>query len=253
MLSHAAGGAILGGMAGALLEALGEPEVRGDQREQVVADVSDGIPTRAEAEAAEAVEATAVEAAAAAEAELRDAMAQMLASRPTRATHAAVHAARGSRDADEGEEARAGGVHGAMEQLLLSVFEDVNGHGGGSLQELQGLFSSDGQQQPAADGDISRLPTRKWQAPRRALPAEEVPKDGAEGLGGWHEADAPACASCAVCLEEYRSGDELTTLPCFHSFHSVCCRQWLQQSGTCPVCKHRVDDAGDEGLLPTDD
>ena len=37
-------------------------------------------------------------------------------------------------------------------------------------------------------------------------------------------------------------GDELTTLPCFHSFHTACCRQWLQQSGTCPVCKHRIDD-----------
>ena len=35
------------------------------------------------------------------------------------------------------------------------------------------------------------------------------------------------------------------TLPCFHSFHTSCCEQWLRQSAVCPVCKHRVDDRGD--------
>jgi len=83
---------------------------------------------------------------------------------------------------------------------------------------------------PAQPQLIARLPKHTY-APR------------AGGTVGGADDSAP---SCSVCLEEYARGDELITLPCFHTFHTNCCEQWLQQSGSCPVCKHRVDARNDE-------
>jgi len=49
--------------------------------------------------------------------------------------------------------------------------------------------------------------------------------------------------SCAICLEEFRNGDQQRTLPCFHRFHKACVDQWLRQDSTCPLCKHSVEAA----------
>jgi len=49
--------------------------------------------------------------------------------------------------------------------------------------------------------------------------------------------------SCAICLEEFRNGDQQRTLPCFHRFHKACVDQWLRQDNTCPLCKHSLDAA----------
>lgn len=66
---------------------------------------------------------------------------------------------------------------------------------------------------------------------------------------------------CAVCLDDFAAGDEVTTLPCAHEFHNGCIRPWLEErSSLCPMCKrdalpaaeiayphvqHRVDEAID--------
>lgn len=47
--------------------------------------------------------------------------------------------------------------------------------------------------------------------------------------------------TCAVCMEEFRAGEQMRTLPCFHDFHKRCVDRWLRQQGVCPICKHRVD------------
>lgn len=76
--------------------------------------------------------------------------------------------------------------------------------------------------QPAREGAIDALPTQ---------------------LVGTMDSDATsdACRSCAICMEDFKDGDVQRTLPCFHRFHRGCVDQWLHQQGTCPVCKHRVD------------
>lgn len=43
---------------------------------------------------------------------------------------------------------------------------------------------------------------------------------------------------CAVCLETYELGNQVRTIPCFHTFHTDCIDPWLTQKAVCPVCKH---------------
>lgn len=62
--------------------------------------------------------------------------------------------------------------------------------------------------------------------------------------------DAPSVSSgstethrCSICLEDFREGDQVTSLPCFHQYHSPCVQPWLRQQGsnsTCPECKTPV-------------
>ncbi|CAL8079618.1 unnamed protein product [Orchesella dallaii] len=42
---------------------------------------------------------------------------------------------------------------------------------------------------------------------------------------------------CAVCIEFYKAGDMLRTLPCRHEFHKGCVDPWLLEHRTCPMCK----------------
>mmetsp|Transcript_548 Transcript_548/g.881 ORF Transcript_548/g.881 Transcript_548/m.881 type:complete len:222 (-) Transcript_548:149-814(-) len=49
------------------------------------------------------------------------------------------------------------------------------------------------------------------------------------------EEDEDRC--CSVCMEPFRRGQNMRTLPCFHKFHKTCVEQWLQRSDACPVCQ----------------
>lgn len=75
---------------------------------------------------------------------------------------------------------------------------------------------------------IAALPTREW-VPRPSAPPLESAGDQAQ-----ESAEAP---SCMVCLEEYKSGDIVKTLPCLHYFHSACIDKWLRRNGKCPECR----------------
>ncbi|NXK83314.1 PJA2 ligase, partial [Amazona guildingii] len=43
---------------------------------------------------------------------------------------------------------------------------------------------------------------------------------------------------CTICCCEYVENEIITELPCHHLFHRTCVILWLQESGTCPVCRH---------------
>lgn len=42
---------------------------------------------------------------------------------------------------------------------------------------------------------------------------------------------------CAICLEQFQSGELLTQLRCLHFFHVSCVTRWFEQSTQCPLCR----------------
>jgi len=46
--------------------------------------------------------------------------------------------------------------------------------------------------------------------------------------------------TCRICLNQYAVGDKVTTLPCFHQFHSECVNPWFQTKLNCPTCRHSI-------------
>lgn len=46
---------------------------------------------------------------------------------------------------------------------------------------------------------------------------------------------------CAVCLHDRE--DRVVSLPCGHSYHDLCLRNWLKVKATCPVCKRSAREA----------
>ncbi|XP_051203919.1 RING-H2 finger protein ATL2 [Lolium perenne] len=50
-----------------------------------------------------------------------------------------------------------------------------------------------------------------------------------------------AAPECAVCIVEFRDGDQVRLLPrCGHRFHAACVGAWLQLHSTCPLCRASV-------------
>ena len=50
----------------------------------------------------------------------------------------------------------------------------------------------------------------------------------------------PDKKECVICLEEFKNGEFITSLPCIHFFHSNCIKNWLTRNNECPVCKFKI-------------
>nr|XP_046256983.1 RING finger protein 122-like isoform X2 [Scatophagus argus] len=59
-------------------------------------------------------------------------------------------------------------------------------------------------------------------------------RQGAREQYGYNE------QTCAVCLEEFRSRDELGVCPCSHAFHKKCLLKWLEIRSVCPMCNKPI-------------
>lgn len=45
---------------------------------------------------------------------------------------------------------------------------------------------------------------------------------------------------CALCLDEYKEGEEVLKTPCGHVFHEECLKPWFLKSTVCPLCQREV-------------
>ncbi|ESQ43099.1 hypothetical protein EUTSA_v10015768mg [Eutrema salsugineum] len=45
---------------------------------------------------------------------------------------------------------------------------------------------------------------------------------------------------CTICLEEFKEGQEVGTLPCGHEFDNKCIEKWLKVGHTCPLCRYEL-------------
>ena len=45
---------------------------------------------------------------------------------------------------------------------------------------------------------------------------------------------------CMICLSNYKLRDKISTLPCWHNFHSKCFEKWMVQKRCCPICKFEI-------------
>lgn len=45
---------------------------------------------------------------------------------------------------------------------------------------------------------------------------------------------------CSVCYYHAKENEEMTILPCKHTFHSECIKEWLRKEKMCPMCKQEI-------------
>ena len=50
----------------------------------------------------------------------------------------------------------------------------------------------------------------------------------------------PEKRNCVICLEDFKSGEKATLLPCVHLFHKNCIKSWLKSKNNCPICKFEL-------------
>uniref|UniRef100_A0A4W5P3F6 Si:dkey-51a16.9 n=1 Tax=Hucho hucho TaxID=62062 RepID=A0A4W5P3F6_9TELE len=64
-------------------------------------------------------------------------------------------------------------------------------------------------------------------------------RQGTREQYGYNEVIS-SCQTCAVCLEEFKSRDELGVCPCSHAFHKKCLLKWLEIRSVCPMCNKPI-------------
>ncbi|CAF2933184.1 unnamed protein product [Rotaria sp. Silwood2] len=52
--------------------------------------------------------------------------------------------------------------------------------------------------------------------------------------------DGESASECSICLETYRSGQEVSILSCSHEYHSSCIKEWMMKNRSCPMCRKDI-------------
>ncbi|CAK0856732.1 unnamed protein product [Prorocentrum cordatum] len=108
---------------------------------------------------------------------------------------------------------------------------------GGLLQFLESAMLEEALRRSAEGNAAARAAEEAAAAEARAaealakcarVPWSRGPKGGDEG-------------ECALCLEEYKEGEEVLKLgECGHLFHEECIGPWFHKAPTCPLCQQQV-------------
>ena len=123
-------------------------------------------------------------------------------------------------------------------QLLADVSNSIS-----LLDSLMPALEATGLLPPMMSGSGSEPRRAEDAAPKGLAPSELASLPTCEGIdrprfAGADENDEED--GCPICLCDVAPDEEVTTLPCLHSFHSKCVGDWLKRSVTCPCCNHDV-------------
>lgn len=58
---------------------------------------------------------------------------------------------------------------------------------------------------------------------------------------------------CNICFEEFKLDEEVIRIPCKHIFHTLCLTPWLEQNGTCPMCRFSLVPESERNQNSTED
>lgn len=122
-------------------------------------------------------------------------------------------------------------VFGFLESILNAhPFEEQKKNTGLSEEQINGLKSSL-YQENQKDGINSRMKTRNGiQKKYSSIKVKET-----------ENKSEPTCnKTCAICISDYKNGENITDLPCHHKFHKECISEWLAVKNSCPACKAKV-------------
>ncbi|GAB5362928.1 hypothetical protein AAMO2058_000840600 [Amorphochlora amoebiformis] len=96
------------------------------------------------------------------------------------------------------------------------------------------------------DGDLEEASAASFaaannsQRPRRSQASTELLNELMQSRTPQHVINP----TCTVCFDDFKSGEQLKTLPCGHGFHAACIDPWLVQynSDRCPICNRSILD-----------
>lgn len=135
------------------------------------------------------------------------------------------------------------GVPGSLPPEVAQVAHVIHPAGASARHILWwwDALGSQPPQPPPIDPSVIEASTGRmtYAAPAEATNAHDAAASGSDERRQGDDVQQQQ-ASCSVCLEAFKVGDELRILPCLHRYHCDCIDRWLQQSPACPVCKHQV-------------
>ncbi|XP_034161945.1 uncharacterized protein si:ch211-59o9.10 isoform X1 [Pangasianodon hypophthalmus] len=99
----------------------------------------------------------------------------------------------------------------------LDLLDDSQGNNYEALLEFEEIQGAVMAKNTLSKGEIERLPTKAYD------PSHNAGK-----------------TDCQICFSDYKKGEKLRILPCFHDYHVKCIDRWLKENATCPICRADV-------------
>lgn len=90
---------------------------------------------------------------------------------------------------------------------------------------------------------INSIPSFKYEEKKEGSSdaAKNVKHQHGKGSGSATIAQDDNKESCAICLDDLKTGQMVKALACSHKFHEKCINNWLKQKLLCPLCKEKID------------
>jgi hypothetical protein len=116
------------------------------------------------------------------------------------------------------------------------------------LTALQNLQEVAAQRHLGLDGDVDtysyeqllELEERIGKVNTGVRPSEKHLLARSVFMGGSAEGSEVTEQRCSICLDPYQVGEEITSLPCKHTFHGACIDTWAGENNSCPMCKQAI-------------